>query len=718
MEICPAICSIIRPTGNLRTCSLQLLCCGIALLLALGNRQLQAQSPSQSFTPNDPAFQAGNQYALDLINAPAAWGYSTGDPRVVVALIDTGIDYTHPELSDHIHPDGRTFFLNGSPQDYDGHGTLTAGIIGAATHNAAGMAGLADNVQILPIKVSPGQLRTTERDQLVAAAVEQAAAIYNFQEPIRYAAHPDRNGTKVININFATSMSAPQEAKAIHEAMQQGVLTVAAAGNSGKDLPLYPAAYDCVLGVGAVNEQAERASFSTYGLGVDVVAPGVGILSTALADQDDGYAYVHGTSFAAPHVAGLAALLFSVRPDLSAWDVREIIMYSARDLGAPGYDSEYGYGLIDAGAALALAGQWIANTGSVLDHCTGQRHKIYGSLYFDENQNGQRDRGERTFSEPYTDTTTFVELYSSNGKALLARTRPNHAGIYTFDVAYSSDEAPYLVKLQNSTVHQTIYFTDSLSGPNDLDMLALQQTAVTIEGSVRVDNLADNRVRSSVASVAQQQQAQPALAPYHYPEQRPTQVALHQLGQRAPVAIATANEAGDFRFYLTTPTTVVTYTLRSVDQPETPQLARAYTLTLTPTCGKAIPLTVALDPASIPVEGQTLPNSAPVELQASYHTNRTVLQWQAALPLRGASVYEIAYAHNRGGPYQPLAVTAFAQTLSHTLYDLPNGDYYFVVRGRTRAATTPELWSPHSNEALVTVSGSNSSRIFLPFIIR
>lgn len=648
--------------------------------------------------PNDPGYQMAKQYGLELINAREAWNYTFGDPRITVALIDTGIDYDHPELADHIHPDARTFFLQGNPQDEDGHGTRTAGIIAATAHNSTGMAGIAPNVQILPIKVSPGAAAMSSDHSTTSPD-------YNFQEPIRYAAAPGR-GVKAININFATSIDDPQEGQAIYEAMLNGVLVVAAAGNSGKSTPLYPAAYDCVLGVGAVDQQRNRASFSTYGLGVDVVAPGVSIYSTTLSDRGDGYDYGNGTSFASPHVSGVAALVFSARPDLTAWDVREIIMHSAQDLGTPGFDPEYGYGLVDTGAALKLASVWRAGSGKVLNRCTGDRYRIYGSLYHDDDQNGQRDLRDRPFSEPYTNTTTYVELYSRNGAQRLDVTYPNHSGIFTFDVVYNPDDAPYVIKVQNSITAHPLFFAANFSGNNDIDMNRLATQSVVVQGTFFVDENFDGlQTRNEVA--------------YQYWGEHPAQVALFADDSLQPLAIATGDDAGNFRFYLAPVTATVTYTLRSLVTLETPQLSREYTLVVHPTTTQLFDLLLGIDANSVPVEGQNaLPNSTPLGLQATEVANRIVLRWETAQALRSDSIYEIGFATQPGGPYQPFATTSMGQSLSYTLFDLNQGSYTFAVRARTRAGDHAEWWSAYSNEVTVTVEHGPITQLFLPIIAR
>lgn len=676
--------------------------------------QSEAGAVRTASFPNDPAYQQGDQYALDLINIQGAWRYTHGDPRVVVALIDTGVDFSHPELMDHIHPDARTFFLQSTPQDENGHGTLTAGIIAGATHNTLGAAGIASNVQILPIKVSPGVSR-----ELDSAAAHQSEVIdealapaYNFQEPIRYAVSPDRNGTRVININFATSLDDPEERKAIEEATHAGVLVVAAAGNTGQNRALFPAAYDCVIGVGAVDSKAQRASFSTYGLGVDVVAPGVSIYGADLMGESGygrgDYGSASGTSFAAPHVSGVAALIFSARPDLTAWDVREILLRSAKDLGAPGFDVEYGYGLVDAGAALDLAKVWRAHSGKVVDHCTGDRYRVYGSLYFDQNGNRGRDTGELAFSEPYTATTTYVELYAQNGARRLDITFPNQNGIFTFDVVYDPADAPYIVKLQNTTHRQQLFFVGGVAGPYNFDMPTFSTQSLVMHGTLFLDTDGDGLQAGDEPVYTDAQR-------YH------TTVALYEANRQEPSAVATSDQLGAFSFYLMPPTTTVTYTLQTMIAPNLLRLTRLYTVTIDPATPHQLAYAIGLDPDDLPVEGQDqTPNPTPVELQVITHTGSTVLQWVTPQPLRTDSVFELAYARQAGGPYQTLALTALAQTTSYTLFDLPGatagGDYYFVVRARTPDNAQSAFWSGYSNEAMLSLLPTN--QIFLPMISR
>lgn len=685
---------------------LSLIACGSTLPVAAAEAMPTTPDDSAAM-PNDPDYQRGEQYGLNLINIQGAWRYTHGDPRVVVALIDTGIDFTHPEFADRIHPDARTFYLQGPPRDDNGHGTLSAGIIAAAANNGLGGAGIAANVQLLPIKVSPGN-RAARTAMTVDA---QLATDYDFQDPIRYAASPDRHGTRVININFASSLDDRYEGQAIAEAMQNGVLVVASAGNTGQNQALFPAAYDCVLGVGAVDRNAQRASFSTYGLGVDIVAPGVAIYGPDVVGQNGysqgDYAAASGTSFAAPHASGVAALLFSARPDLSAWDVLAIITRSARDLGKPGFDPEYGYGLLDAGAALELASIWRANSAPAPEHCTGDRYRVYGSLYSDANQNGQRDASELAVAEPYTATTTYVELYAQNGARRLAVTYPNHAGIFTFDLLYDAKMAPYTIKLQNSTQQQPLFFTNGMAGPYDIDMTTLAATTTVISGSLFIDNNSD--------AIATADETFAALG-----VQMRATVALYAANAQEPLVTAVSDPAGNFLFYLVPSTTTVTYELRAGGGATVPPTSAAYSVTVTPGA-PLLPVAVGLDSSELIIGGQDqTPNPTPMDLQVITHTGSIVLQWTTPQPLRSDSSIEIAYARQPGGPYQPLAMTALAQTTSYTLFDLAGlpigGDYYFAVRARTRDTTQSAFWSAYSNEAIL--STAPAKLLFLPLVMR
>ena len=302
--------------------------------------------------PNDPLYP--QQWAYAHINAPQAWYTTVGDGGPIVAVLDTGVDLTHPDLAANLVP-GATFVSANdncpappsSPSDDNGHGTHVAGIVAAVGDNGVGVAGMNWHARLMPVKV------------LDCTGSGGAEAV---QAGLHWAVD---HGAKVVNLSlgaFSASSPSPFLAEGINYAVSKGAVVVAAAGNLSPGIasgtPSWPAAYPGVIGVGATDSSDKVTSFSNSGYFVDVVAPGYSILSTYPRSLNVvGYAYESGTSMSTPFVSGLAALLLSVNPSLSTTDVTNDILLSARDLGTPGWDPAYGYGLIDAGAALRRLAQ-------------------------------------------------------------------------------------------------------------------------------------------------------------------------------------------------------------------------------------------------------------------------------------------------------------------------------------------------------------------------
>lgn len=284
--------------------------------------------------PDDPRF--GDQWALGKIEAPDAWEVITGTNDVVIAIIDTGIDYNHLDLDDGRYVGGYDFINDDDdPMDDEGHGTHVTGIATADTNNGVGIAGLAWNSLVMGVKVLDA---------------DGSGSHFDVAQGIKYAAD---NGAHVANL----SLGGPFPSLTLEEAMQYaydaGVVMACAAGNSHGYGVSYPAAYDqYCLGVAATDDSDERAVFSSYGPEVDVAAPGVDILSTTGGD----YESWDGTSMATPHVAGLAALILAHDPELSVDQVFAAIRDSADDVNAgtlPGEDDYLGTGRINAYRALA-----------------------------------------------------------------------------------------------------------------------------------------------------------------------------------------------------------------------------------------------------------------------------------------------------------------------------------------------------------------------------
>ena len=238
--------------------------------------------------PNDPGFPA--QYALINIHAPQGWAVSTGSTMVTIAVIDSGVDLSHPDLVDKILQ-GYDFIENDpTPQDEYGHGTHVSGIAAASTNNGSGVSGVSWGAQILPVRVldSHGNGDYATLAAGIIWAVDHGAQILNLS---------------LGGINPNTTLL-----KAVNYAYDRGVLVIAASGNDGSGNLRYPARYPVVVAVGSTNSLNQRSGYSNYGSGLDLVAPGESIYSS----DPGGYAYRTGTSMSAPFVSGLAAILWGM----------------------------------------------------------------------------------------------------------------------------------------------------------------------------------------------------------------------------------------------------------------------------------------------------------------------------------------------------------------------------------------------------------------------
>jgi subtilisin family serine protease len=317
-----------------------------------------------ALVPDDPGW--GQQWALRNIGAPRAWDVARGRPDVVIAVLDTGVTLNHPDLAPGLwknmgeiasnwqDDDGNSYAddvwgwhfyhaWNGTGfearadayvADDHGHGTHVAGIAAAALDNGVGVAGLAGGARLMTLKVL---------DRYGVGWYSDIAA------GIVYAVD---NGAHIINMSLGGAEPSQALQDAVDYAHARGVLVVAAAGNGDTGV-LYPAACEHVLAVAATDSDDARASFSNHGPQVDVAAPGVDIYSTWY--RLDGYFTQSGTSMAAPHVSGLAALIWSADPALSLDQVTHAITSTAVDTNVqsrPGWDEYLGWGRIDAGDAL------------------------------------------------------------------------------------------------------------------------------------------------------------------------------------------------------------------------------------------------------------------------------------------------------------------------------------------------------------------------------
>ncbi|NJN66772.1 MAG: peptidase S8 [Chloroflexaceae bacterium] len=283
--------------------------------------------------PNDQLVP--EQWSLENIQAFDAWNITTGS-GVVVAVIDTGVSASHPDLVGQVLPGYNAILDNDDSDDTNGHGTAIAGLIGAHADNTLGIAGVCWGCQILPVKVLDTSGSGRDADLV---------------RGIRWAAD---QGVQVINLSLGGARESQSLQEAIAYAFNRGSVMVAASGNDHRlgNLTNYPAAYPQVIAVGAVGTNDGITSFSTTGSHIDLVAPGLSLWATAPGGD---YGVFSGTSFSSGFISGASALVRSLRPDLGPSDVACILEASADDRGQPGKDPEYGWGRVNVFRALQLA---------------------------------------------------------------------------------------------------------------------------------------------------------------------------------------------------------------------------------------------------------------------------------------------------------------------------------------------------------------------------
>ena len=340
-------------------------------------------------TPNDRYYNI--QWHYPMLNLPQAWDVTTGDTATIVAVVDTGVLLRHPDLRNQLVA-GYDFIANvntevdgtggidpnaDDPGDSSAggstfHGSHVAGIIAATTNNGTGVAGISWATRIMPLRVLGRNGAGTDYD--VEQAVRFAAGFTNDSGTV------PAQRADIINLSLGGPDISTGLQSVVEAARNAGVFIVAAAGNDGSSRPSFPASLDGVISVSAVNIEKEQASYSNFGQFIDVAAPGGdntpdingdgipdGIISTVGDDRGGSitfsYASSNGTSQAAPHVAGVIALMRAVNPNLTPQQFDDLLVGGSitEDLGSAGRDNDFGHGLIDAQAAVAAASQLISS---------------------------------------------------------------------------------------------------------------------------------------------------------------------------------------------------------------------------------------------------------------------------------------------------------------------------------------------------------------------
>ena len=303
------------------------------------------------YTPNDPMYSS--QWALNQSNdmdmdAPECWDTTFGDSAIIVSILDDGIDQDHPDIS---QVPGADFTDEGTGGDHttvcDGHGSCVGGCVSATIDNGLGVTGVAPGCRVMATRIFNaidffgfcfGFIETT--DAWIVNGISWATS----------------NGARVTNSSWGGGSPSSALTTAFNQSRDAGVVHFGAAGNDGSSNISYPASIAALYAISAINSSGNLASFSTYGTGLAFSAPGEGILTTDWAGSggfDNGnYVTLDGTSFASPYAAGVAALVLSMDPTLSPDEVGDIMAVSAMDRGAAGYDTSYGYGVVNAAAAV------------------------------------------------------------------------------------------------------------------------------------------------------------------------------------------------------------------------------------------------------------------------------------------------------------------------------------------------------------------------------
>ena len=283
-----------------------------------------------STTPDDPSYPA--QWHLPKIGSPAAWATDTGNSNVIIAILDTGVDPNHPDLAPKLVPGWNVYDNNADTHDVYGHGTQVAGAAAATGNNTMGVASVAWGCDIMPIRISD---------------LAGYASLSTVASGLTWAAD---HGARVANISYAVSDYSSTASAAQYFQSKGGVVTISA-GNDG----VFDSSPDnpYVLTVSATTNLDNVATFSNTGNNIDLGAPGTMVYTTC---NGSAYGYGSGTSFSAPLVAGVAALVLSANPALTPSQVQDILRQSADDKGPAGWDPGYGSGRLNAANAVAMAG--------------------------------------------------------------------------------------------------------------------------------------------------------------------------------------------------------------------------------------------------------------------------------------------------------------------------------------------------------------------------
>lgn len=374
---------------------------------------IEGTSTIQAVHPNQ-------QWHYDMINAPEAWTVTNGSSAVKIAVLDTGIDHNHPSLANFVNTSLGRSFAGGTTMDVQGHGTHVAGTIASYGN----VSGVMQSATLIPVKV---------------LGDNGSGSLYGITQGILYAADIDAD---VINMSLGGGGYDQSMDEAVQTAVAEGTIVVAATGNDGASSISYPAAYSSVIAVGSVTSSGTRSSFSNYGSGLEVMAPGSSIYSTYPNSQ---YATLSGTSMATPHVAGVAGLIRAANPNITVAQARQILRDTAQYAGSSTY---YGYGIVDAHAAVVAASGGggttpppPSSTETVTTVSTNYSYYYRGETIY------ITSTVKDTNGAAVSGATVNFKITRPNGTTLTQTTTTNSSGVATWNVgtSYSTATGTYLL---------------------------------------------------------------------------------------------------------------------------------------------------------------------------------------------------------------------------------------------------------------------------------
>ena len=423
------------------------------------NTRLYPAADSIAILANDPYATSGSQSYLDAIGLPEAWATldSTSHSTVKVAVLDSGVFVTHEDIQTNLDlttsydaynttaanlstPESLTSHVTSG--DARGHGTNVCGVLAATTNNALGIVGVGTGDDNSVVKLSAIKIA----DDTTLGGSTASSLIKGLKLA-------QSTGARVINISYAGTATTGPMQKACDDAVAAGITIVCAAGNGSTSTPWYPAAYDSVISVANLTSTSNwsvRSSSSNYGSTCDISAPGTGLTSITNIGTNS-YSTVSGTSFSSPVVAGVAALLYAEYPKLTDAQVKSILYDTATDIYATGYDTDSGWGRVNAAAALSAASDapstltvTLEPNGGALDEGVSTavsvtRGNTYGTL-------PSPSRTGYSFIGWYTDATdghpvlSTTKVTATNDHTLYARWKVDP--VVTFDVQAAGITAP------------------------------------------------------------------------------------------------------------------------------------------------------------------------------------------------------------------------------------------------------------------------------------